>query len=255
MTLNFWQEQAKKYGYNSNAVNFDPVLDDLEGHFLNKLIKDGDAVCDLGCGSGRTIIGIAQKKKNSEFYGVDFSRNMIEVANKEKKKIKLKNVHFFNMDATDKMIARSFDIKFDKIITKRLLINVKGSVKVKVMNNVNSLLSEKGTYIMTECFSEPLKKINEIRHLLDLPEIKTNLFNEYLTADFFKKVKRLFYVKEKIDFGSLYYFISRVYNAYLSKGKPDYYAPINTLSTFLAKNGISPIEGYSPEVIYLMKKR
>lgn len=255
MTIDFWEKQAKKYKYSSSAVNFDPIADDLENHLLNSLIKDGDVVCDLGCGNGRNIISLARKKKRSKFYGVDFSQTMIEVANKESKKFGLSNVRFFNMDSTDKTMSGIFNMKFDKVITKRLLINVKGKAKIKVMNNIHSILRKKGVYIMIECFVEPLKKINNIRRILGLTEIKINFFNEYLTSDFLKKTKRLFSVKKKIDFQGLYYFISRIYNAYLSKGKPDYHSPMNKLSAAIIKEGINPIEGYSPEIIFLLEKR
>ena len=107
---------------------------------------------------------------------------------------------------------------------------------------------------MMECFIEPLQKVNSIRNLLNLSEIKVRPFNEYLSLEFLKKIENLFFINEKIDFESLYYFISRIYNAFLSEGKPDYYAPINKLSTMLIKNGIKLIEGYSPEVIFLLKK-
>ena len=107
---------------------------------------------------------------------------------------------------------------------------------------------------MIECFTEPLSKINDIRSKLNLNEITIKFFNEYLSLDFFNKIKDYFSVDQKIDFGSLYYFISRIFNAALSEGTPDYFAPMNTLAAQLIKMGINPIEQYSPEMIFVLKK-
>jgi hypothetical protein len=70
-----------------------------------------------------------------------------------------------------------------------------------------------------------------------------------------EEVRRLFTVEQAIDRGSLYYFISRVFNAFLSEGKPDYHAPINQLAGRLVQSGVRPMTGYSPEVAYVLKKR
>jgi ubiquinone/menaquinone biosynthesis C-methylase UbiE len=256
MNKDFWEEQAKEFEYEVKATNFDPIADELELFFLEKLINKNDRmICDLGCGNGRTIINLAKKNKNTKFYGVDSSSNMINIAERKKEELNLENVYFYTNDATSKNLPDVFDFEFDKVVTKRLLINVNGDEKLKVVENIHSILKRDGLYIMTECFMDPLQKINHIRKLLNLKEIRVKHFNEYLTLDFFNEIKNYFIIKEKIDFGSLYYFTSRVFNAYLSDGEPEYHAPINELSAILTKNGINPLEGYSPEIIFLLEKK
>ncbi|MCK5474028.1 MAG: class I SAM-dependent methyltransferase [Candidatus Aenigmarchaeota archaeon] len=250
----FWEGQAKKFKYNVQTVNFDPLCEDLEMTFLETLIKDGDVICDVGCGNGRTLIELAKKKKNAKFYGVDFIPQMIDIANEKKNEMNLKNIFFYKSDAATENLAKLFDFKFDKIITKRLLINVKGKSKHQAIKNIHALLKENGTYIMIECFLEPLNKINKIRTELNLEEIKVKTFNEYLPFKFLDDIEDKFVIEKKIDFGSLYYFISRIFNASLSEGDPDYFSPINKLALKLTKMGVSPIEGYSPEIIILLKK-
>jgi ubiquinone/menaquinone biosynthesis C-methylase UbiE len=251
----FWEKQAVQLKEDVRAVNFDPILDDLENFYLEKLIGDNEVVCDLGCGNGRATINLAQKKQNCLFYGLDFAANMIMVANEQKNKLNVANVHFMQYDATTDDLLSLIDVKFDKIISKRLLINLKGEDKVKAIRNIHSTLKDNGKFIMIECFTEPLSKINDIRNKLNLNEITIKFFNEYLSLNFFDKIKDLFSIDQKIDFGSLYYFISRIFNAVLSEGTPDYFAPMNTLAAELIKMGVNPIEQYSPEIIFVLKKR
>lgn len=250
----FWQNQAKEYKFDLKAVNFDPLEEDLEFFFLDKLVKEGKEVLDLGCGNGRTLLELAKRKKTSKFYGVDFTEEMVSVAQEEKKKLGVTNVNFYVGDAALEPIKTMFNWKFDIVLTKRLLINLKGEDKLKAVENIHGLLKEKGTYIMVECFIEPLQRINRIRKALNLEEIKVKFFNEYLDSSFFNKIKNLFKIKKKIDFESLYYFISRIYNASLSCGNPDYYASINRLSIELTKMGVKAKGGYSPEFIIILEK-
>jgi hypothetical protein len=108
---------------------------------------------------------------------------------------------------------------------------------------------------MIECFLEPLERINSVRARLGLDRINVRSFNEYLGSSFMKEIDRYFVVEKKIDRGSLYYFISRVFNAYLSGGKPEYLAPINQLAAQLTLDGVEPMLGYAPEVTNLLRKR
>jgi ubiquinone/menaquinone biosynthesis C-methylase UbiE len=250
----FWEEQAKKFGEDVNAVNFDPIEEELEMSFLKEYFSDGDVVCDVGCGNGRTLLALAAAHSGATFHGVDFAAAMIERANEAKARAGLENVHFRHFDASSSNLSELFTFKFDKILTKRLLINVKGEARQRAVDNIHAMLKDDGTYVMVECFIEPLQRINEIRAELELKEIKVREFNEYLTEDFLGSIKDRFVVENKRDFESLYYFISRVFNAHLSEGEPDYHAPINKLAARLIEAGVNPIEGYSPEVMLIMKK-
>jgi len=254
MGSDFWEAQAKTFGHDVKAVNFDPIEEELEFDLLDKLIGDNEMVCDLGCGNGRTIFELAKKKKGSLFFGVDCSQNMIAVAQEMKKELGLSNVNFYALDSTLEALPQLLNIKADKVLTKRLLINIKGEAKFKAIQNIYSILKDSGTYIMIECFLEPLEKINKIRIQLGLSEIKVKHFNEYLTQGFFDKIKELFYAQEKIDFESLYYFISRIYNASLCEDEPDYYAPMNKLSAKLLKDNLVSMRGYAPEIAFLLRK-
>lgn len=252
--LDFWEEQALKYRDNVSAVNFDNQEEILEFHFLKDLIDNDKKVCDLGCGNGRTIFNMIQNKIDSEFYGIDMTKGMIDIANEQAQQLNINNATFLNMSATSSEIPSLFNFKFDVVLSKRLLINIKGPDKYKAIDNIYEIMDNEGRYIMIESFIEPLNRINEIRKTLNLDKINVHHFNEYLSDDFLDSIKDKFIVEKVIDFESLYYFISRVFNASLSNGNPSYNAEINKLAVEITKSFDINISGYSPQVMYILKK-
>jgi ubiquinone/menaquinone biosynthesis C-methylase UbiE len=250
----FWKNQVKKHGYDVKSTNFDLLAEELELFYLEKFVNDGEVICDLGCGNGRIIIELAKKKQNTIFYGFDFVEEMVDVANEQKEKFGLRNVFFYEMSVCSEDLRVNFSSMFDKVMTKRLLINLKGDIKLKAVKNIYSILKDYGIYVMVECFIEPLAKINSIRKKLNLSEIKVKRFNQYLSKNIMKQIEVLFEVKKQIDFESFYYFMSRIFNAYLSVGEPDYLSPINKLAIELTKTGVRLVEDYSPEKIIILQK-
>ena len=251
----FWEQQAKEHKSNIQAVNFDMMLEDLEFYFLHKIVFDGLVVCDVGCGNGRTLLSLAQKSPSAQFFGFDFSSEMISVAQSEQARLGVQNVIFSVADACETNLLDQDAERFDVVLTKRLLINLKGNDKLKAVRKIHHALKGNGLYLMLECFVEPLERINQVRRSLALEEICVKSFNEYLTAEHFNYIKSLFSIETKNDFVSLYYFISRIFNAYLSPTNMVYDAPINQLAVQLTKAGVCPIEGYAPEVMFRLRKR
>jgi SAM-dependent methyltransferase len=252
----FWDEQACKYGKDPRAVNFDPINNEFVPRIIERLVPDGIAACDIGCGNGRTLLDLAANRPNGRFVGCDFSEKMIATAEQARSEAGIANVRFRVLDATVPSLSHDMEGKFDLALTKRLLINIKGHAKRRVLQNIHGMLKPGGTYILIECFAAPLARINDIRNVIGLDRIGVRPFNEYLDDDFFKEiVDDLFEEIERIDYGSLYYFISRIFNASLSEGEPAYDAPINLLAARLVKAGVNPIQGYSPEVAYVLRRK
>jgi SAM-dependent methyltransferase len=252
----FWDEQARKYGKDVRAVNFDPIDNEFAPRILERLVPDDIAVCDVGCGNGRTLLDLATNRPNGSFVGCDFSEEMIARAEEARVEAGIVNVNFRVFDATSPSVPLDMTDRFDLMLTKRLLINVRGQAKRRVLDNIHSMLKPGGTYVLIECFTAPLERINDIRNLIGLDRIHVRPFNEYLDDDVLKKViDDLFEVIDCIDYSSLYYFISRVFNAGLSVGEPAYDAPINLLAARLVKAGVNPIQGYSPELAYVLRRK
>jgi SAM-dependent methyltransferase len=251
----FWDAQALKHGEELCAVNFDPLDDRFGESILKEFVAGNARIADLGCGNGRSIVDLAILHPSSQFFGYDYSEKMIEVADAQKKKLGLSNVQFSCYDATSPSPPLDSMEMFDLVIGKRILINIKGKIKSQVVANIYKMLRARGLYVMIECFEDPLNRINEIRRILSLSEIRVREFNEYLDTNFVGELSEYFVVERVIDIGSLYYFISRVFNAYLSEGEPNYLSPLNQLAARLAMEGIQPMHGYAPEIAHILRKR
>lgn len=237
----FWNKQSTINGV--GAVNFDANMHTLENKAIEPHIKDCKYVLDLGCGNGATTKYLAACYPNTEFLSIDSSIEMIKQA---KKSNTAKNITFLHDDAVHFKAVEAFDA----VIGKRLLINIKEN-KLKVLDNIEASLKEGGKYIMVENFIEPLTKINELRLLLGYDIIKIHDFNEYLDHDFIKAVERNdLCLTQTVDFGSLYYFASRVFNP-----NGSYESQINIDVVKLSLMGhFDMIQGYSPEKMLIFEK-
>ena len=121
-TISFYNQRAKtiknrKQEYTTVLLgDQDPEYaakwDEYEkGFVLPKLMLNRNkVVLDLGCGMGRLADAVSDKVK--EYYGVDFSSEMIAVA---KQNVRNNNCHFYIMSVVDalsdpKITARKYDL-------------------------------------------------------------------------------------------------------------------------------------------------
>jgi len=243
----FWMEQAAHKGI--SAVNFDINMHALENAAILPFIPSTGTILDIGCGNGMTTHFLAESRPDTIFVGMDYIPGMIAAANNLPH---LNNLSFVVGDAI-KLDGRE---QYDVIISKRLLINIKGyDNKQEVVNRIERLLKPEGIYLMVENFIEPLMRINTIRQELNMDGIGVHDFNEYLTEDCIINMSEnneLYFTKE-IDFGSMYYFISRVFNAHISKIL-DYNSDINKLATIISLTHPEIIKGLCPEKLIVYKK-
>ena len=79
--IKFFDEASESWDEKIPPIDGNPVFEEW---FSSLCIKNGDAVLDFGCGTGRLIPRIWEKiKPDGKIYAVDFSPSMISTAQKK----------------------------------------------------------------------------------------------------------------------------------------------------------------------------
>lgn len=95
----FHELMAEDSGQSVVSSLIDIILPSVPG-IIDKL-ENGINVLDLGCGRGLALILMAKNFPNSNFTGIDLSKEAIEFAKNEAEKHNLKNIKFKDMDLTN----------------------------------------------------------------------------------------------------------------------------------------------------------
>lgn len=98
-------EDIYRAGYKANLTDvWIPYLDGIE-----EKLDHGGRVADIGCGHGASVILMAEKYPNSEFYGFDYHAESIATAKKRAEEAGLTNVFFEQVDA-ESYAGDNFDL-------------------------------------------------------------------------------------------------------------------------------------------------
>jgi ubiquinone/menaquinone biosynthesis C-methylase UbiE len=205
--LEYWQSQAKKHGISHRASWGDNLAIDLEIKEIQKHIKKGDAVLDIGCANGYSMMHYVSCKPKS-ITGIDFSKEMIKQAKMlDLNKIECQ-IHFDHGDIRNLPYE---DNSFDMVYTTRVLINLPNWENQKEgINECIRVCRPGGKVLFSEGFFEPMELLNKMRALCSLSSLKQHEFNRYIK---FEELKSFLTEKlinyEQIDFSSMYYLGSR----------------------------------------------
>jgi 2-polyprenyl-3-methyl-5-hydroxy-6-metoxy-1,4-benzoquinol methylase len=131
----------------------DTVVSALELHILPLVpgltdrLSRGLRVLDVGCGSGRALIRMAELYANSRFTGLDLSREAIAAAKAESDRKHLRNVEFIARDLSDFDVSaepESYDFitTFDAVHDQARPLNV--------LKGIHRSLSPDGVYLMQD---------------------------------------------------------------------------------------------------------
>jgi 2-polyprenyl-3-methyl-5-hydroxy-6-metoxy-1,4-benzoquinol methylase len=129
------------------------VLSSLESHILplvpglREQLAQGIRVLDLGCGSGRIIVRLAELFPKSRFAGIDLSKEAVESARQEAAAKGLRNVEFSAADLGDfdeKADPEAFDFvtTFDAVHDQAKPLNL--------LQGICRTLKRKGVYLMQD---------------------------------------------------------------------------------------------------------
>lgn len=88
----------------------DQLLDEMN-------VQPGDAVLEVGCGTGRNLLILAKRHPNSHFFGLDASKRMLESADAKLDSARIENVALANELAESFYYVDTFDMRerFGKI--------------------------------------------------------------------------------------------------------------------------------------------
>ena len=122
-------------------------------------LKKGIQVLDVGCGSGQALNLMAKNFPNSHFTGYDFSKEAIQVAKEESKKLGNKNTLFEVQDVEHFPQGQKFDLvtAFDAIHDQ--------AAPSRVLDNIKSAVKDDGVFLMQDIGSSSQLENNKTHPL------------------------------------------------------------------------------------------
>ena len=243
----FWNQQAKKYGPNLIATTPDPLAKELEIKALLETLDPNLRTLEAGCGHGFNIFSIAKSFANN-LVGFDYAEVMIETA-----KEKLKSTDFasgIEFHLANILEDLSSLGSFPQIYTDRCLINLPSlEMQITAVKNLAAILDPGGKLVLIEPVQQGQERLNSLRETVGLKPVPYHWHNLYLDEDAFLKLtpaslKHL----ETRNFASLYFLISRVFNAKLTpEGQdPDYLSELNKLAVQIPSFGdVGPLNRFT----------
>lgn len=126
-TINYYDRNAKEFFTDTFSANMNEALE----RFL-KMLKVGDKVLDLGCGSGRDSLYIM--KKGFDVVAIDGSEQMCKVATEELGQ-KVECIGFEDL---------SYDNEFDGIWACASLLHIEKENQIEIWLKIKKSLKQKG---------------------------------------------------------------------------------------------------------------
>lgn len=221
----YWEDRAVGDS-SAQATTQDVYLREIETRALIEQIGrlKPVTVADIGCGDGRTTIGIAKGFPGSKFSGFDYSDTMVENA-----RVNLAEHGLSNVDLRCHDIRNPLGSCFNLVYSTRCLINLPAwELQRLALWNIHQALHVGGHYLMIENFIEGQENFNRLRREFGLPEIAVRNHNLFFSRDrLLLDIDELFLLEEEINISSAYYMVSRVVYSRIcadSGIQPDYFS-------------------------------
>ncbi len=208
----FWDERAQKFGAHQRATLGETYLRHVEiRSMLAELRKRRPSrALDVGCGNGYSTKHYAAALPNTQFMGLDFSREMLRFAEEARPG----NATFAFADVTD--AATLPDGPFGVIYTQRCLQNLPDyDTQRGAIDHLLARLAPGGTLILNECSKDGVAQLNGLRQRLGLKPIEGiepwhNCFmrDDWLARDYNAQVRYI---------SSTYMFAAKIIHKRLAK--------------------------------------
>ena len=245
----FWDQQAETYGTDMRAVMPDQLLKGLELRALRDALDPTKPTLEAGCGNAVNLLPLAETFTGA-LTGFDYSNKMIDAARQAVAEAGRTDIHLHVADILDPL---GFLGSFSQVYTVRCLINLPDlDLQLRAAGNLLELVEAGGRLALLECTQQGLANLNAMRAHVDLPAIENHWHNLYLDeAAFLAGMKEKAVHVETVKFSSLYYLISRVFNALLTPPgeSPDYLAEVNRIAARLPSVG-----DFGPHQLFIFEK-
>jgi SAM-dependent methyltransferase len=197
----------------------DPNLQDAIEDAMERRLRPGDRVLDIGCGDGASTIRFARQA--ARIVGVDYIDAFVQKATLRAKEAGVDNATFESADVLDLAGLCARHECFDAAITIRCLINLASAAEqAAAIAQIASCIRPGGLYLASEGWAEGMDGLNLLRTRAGLPAIEVVRYNRLLRrADFEREAGRYFDLEDYIGLG-FFLMLSRVVQPLLVLPEP-----------------------------------
>lgn len=137
-TLNTWNKVAQLYQEKFMDLE---MYNESYSLFCDSIEKSNASILEIGCGPGNITKHLLSLRKEYSIYGIDFSSNMIELAQKN-----IPSASFEVMDARDIL---KLNKTFDGIIVGFCLPYLSGEESLQLIGDASTLLNKNGVLYLS----------------------------------------------------------------------------------------------------------
>lgn len=182
-----WDSLAKKHGLDLKSTTKTPTIKQLEISALARAIRKTIAaeqtrrILEVGCGNGHNIFALSRIFPSCYFQGLDYSEEMIKMANIIKNDSLSKNVDFNIADVLELSKSSQIENHYDLVFTDRLLINLNSwQIQQKGLIQLLSRVKNGGYLLIIENFTEAYGNQNYLRRLIGLQSRIPDSYNKFI---------------------------------------------------------------------------
>lgn len=246
----YWNEQGKKYAADLRATNPDPLAKELELSALRRVLNPARDTLEAGCGNGYNLFRL-REYLCGRIAGFDYAEALIDAARAEHIRTGSDARITFHMASI--LDDLGFLGVFPQIFTDRCLINLPSlDLQIEALRRLAAILITGGLLVCIESTRQGQERLNDLREQAGLHRIPYHWHNLYLDEDtFLARLPQELRLVKVDDFSSLYFVISRVFNARLTPPgqEPDYLSEINRVAAALPSMG-----DYGPLKMFVFEK-
>jgi ubiquinone/menaquinone biosynthesis C-methylase UbiE len=186
------------YDYSLNLLLFGKeksIRKKIASLIPNKEIK----ILAIGCGTGTQLIEIKKQRRNVKCYGIDASKDMLDIAKKKAKRLNL-HINFHQQSMNDLKFRDNY---FDVVIASLSLHEVDYNTRKEAVKEIARVLKKNGKFILfdfikTRGFPRLIQKLVFLifeKHAENFLKTKEKVLDEF-KKDSFKSVLGVLSIEE-----------------------------------------------------------